>query len=251
MTGSSDKSGDKRPDESADDGRASEGLDSLLNNPAAAMAAATAFGFSMATQMSRFWLGSLEGAMEVTGQLARQLEEERKAAEAKTAAEPETKVEVPVATPEPAPTQAKVKAEKPVSAQAEKPKPAPKAKAASEPKGEAKAAPKSKVQERRLAVRAVVAKAQEKTVEKAPARKAGGQADDLKKIDGIGPKLEQVLKGRGFARFSDLAALDDAAFAALDKELGLDGRSLRDDWKGQASRLLKGPAKPRKPRSGK
>ncbi|MBW8320957.1 MAG: hypothetical protein K0M49_04960 [Arenimonas sp.] len=244
MTGSSDKSGDKRPDASAEDGRGSEGLDSLLNNPAAAMAAATAFGFSMATQMSRFWLGSLQGAMDVTGQLARQLEEERKAAEAKTAAEPETKV----ATPEPAPTQAKVKAEKPVSAKAEKPKPAPKAKAASEPKVEAKAAPKSKVQERQLAV---VAKALEKTVEKAPARKAGGQADDLKKIDGIGPKLEQVLKGRGIARFSDLAALDEAAVAALDKELGLGGRSLRDDWKGQASRLLKGPAKPRKPRSGK
>ncbi|MBW8282557.1 MAG: 5' DNA nuclease [Rhizobium sp.] len=248
MTGSSDKSGDKRPDASAEDGRGSEGLDSLLNNPAAAMAAATAFGFSMATQMSRFWLGSLQGAMDVTGQLARQLEEERKAAEAKTAAEPETEVEVPVATPEPAPTQAKVKAEKPVSAKAEKPKPAPKAKAASEPKVEAKAAPKSKVQERQLAV---VAKALEKTVEKAPARKAGGQADDLKKIDGIGPKLEQVLKGRGIARFSDLAALDEAAVAALDKELGLGGRSLRDDWKGQASRLLKGPAKPRKPRSGK
>lgn len=248
MTGSSDKSGDKRPDASAEDGRASEGLDNLLNNPAAAMAAATAFGFSMATQMSRLWLGSLQGAMDVTGQLARQLEEERKAAEAKTAAEPETKVEVPVAAPEPAPIQAKVKAEKPVSAKAEKPKSAPKAKAASEPKVEAKAASKSKVQERPLAV---VAKALEKTVEKAPARKAGGQADDLKKIDGIGPKLEQVLKGRGITRFSDLAALDEVAVAALDKELGLDGRSLRDDWKGQANRLLKGPAKPRKPRSGK
>ncbi|MDZ7874925.1 MAG: hypothetical protein U5N27_18505 [Rhizobium sp.] len=104
MTGSSDKDGKKGPDEPASDARASEGLEDLMTNPAAAMAAATAFGFGMAAQMGKLFLGSIQGAMEVTGQIARQLEEERKAAEAKPAAEAETKVEAPVEKVEPEPT---------------------------------------------------------------------------------------------------------------------------------------------------
>jgi NADH-quinone oxidoreductase subunit E len=235
MTGPSDKSGKKDPGEPASDARAPEGLDDLMTNPAAAMAAATAFGLGMAAQMGRLFLGSLQGAMEVTGQLARHLEEERKAAEAKPAPEPEMKVEAPVEKVEPAPAPAKVKADKPaapkvkakpVAAKAEKPKPASKARAAAKPteapKVKAKPAPKVEVA--------------------APApkpKKAAGKADDLKKIDGIGPKVEQVLKGRGITRYRDLADMDEKALSALDKELGLDGRALRDDWAGQA-RLLAG-----------
>ncbi|MDH4415483.1 MAG: 5' DNA nuclease [Rhizobium sp.] len=245
MAGPSDKSGKEGPDEPASDARGPEGLDDLMSNPAAAMAAATAFGFGMAAQMSKLFLGSIQGAMDVTGQIARQLEEERKAAEAKTAAQPETKVEAPVKKVEPAPAPATVKVEKPAApkaqskvaapakpaaAKAEKPKPAPKAKAvakpAAEPKVKAKPAPKVEVA--------------------APApkpKKAGGKADDLKRIDGIGPKVEQVLKGRGISRFQDLAVMDETALVALDTELGLDGRVLRDDWAGQARRLAGGKAR--------
>ena len=239
MTGPSDKSGKKDPGEPASDARAPEGLDDLMTNPAAAMAAATAFGLGMAAQMGRLFLGSLQGAMEVTGQLARHLEEERKAAEAKPAPEPEMKVEAPVEKVEPAPAPAKVKADKPaapkvkakaVAAKAEKPKPASKARAAAKPteapKVKAKPAPKVEVA--------------------APApkpKKAAGKADDLKKIDGIGPKVEQVLKGRGITRYRDLADMDEKALSALDKELGLDGRALRDDWAGQARLLAGGKAR--------
>jgi NADH-quinone oxidoreductase subunit E len=246
MTGSSDKGGKKGPDEPASDARGPEGLDDLMTNPAAALAAATAFGFGMAAQMSKLFLGSIQGAMEVTGQIARQLEEERKAAEAKPAAEPEVKAEAPVGKVEPAPAPAKVKAEKPaapkakaatpakpVVAKAEKPKPVPKAKAVEKPA----VAPKVK------------AKPEPKAEVAAPApkpKKAGGKADDLKRIDGIGPKVEQVLNGRGITRFKDLAEMDDTALVALDTELGLDGRVLRDDWAGQARRLAGGKA-----RSGK
>jgi len=246
MTGSSDKGGKKGPDEPASDARGPEGLDDLMTNPAAAMAAATAFGFGMAAQMSKLFLGSIQGAMEVTGQIARQLEEERKAAEVKPAAEPEVKAEAPVVKVEPAPAPAKVKSEKqaapkakaatpakPAVAKAEKPKPVPKAKAVETPA----VAPKVK------------AKPEPKAEVAAPApkpKKAGGKADDLKRIDGIGPKVEQVLKGRGIARFQDLAEMDETALNALDKELGLDGRVLRDDWAGQARRLVGGKA-----RSGK
>ncbi|QGG90145.1 5' DNA nuclease [Agrobacterium sp. MA01] len=248
MTGSSDKDGKKGPDEPASDARASEGLEDLMTNPAAAMAAATAFGFGMAAQMGKLFLGSIQGAMEVTGQIARQLEEERKAAEAKPAAEAETKVEAPVEKVEPEPTPAKVTAEKPVlakakakaaapvKAKAEKQKPAPKAKAAAKPAvgtkakaaAQAKALPDAKVEPAAPAVRP---------------RKASGKADDLKKIDGIGPKVEQVLKGRGITRFKDLAEMNEKALDALDKELGLGGRVLRDDWAGQARRLAGGKAR--------
>ncbi|MFN3834251.1 MAG: NADH:ubiquinone oxidoreductase, partial [Allorhizobium sp.] len=77
-------------------------------------------------------------------------------------------------------------------------------------------------------------------------KKATGKADDLKRIDGIGPKVEQVLKGRGITRFQDLAEMDETALVALDKELGLAGRALRDDWAGQARRLAGGKARSRK-----
>lgn len=243
MTGSSDKGGKKGPDEPASDARGPEGLDDLMTNPAAAMAAATALGFGMAAQMSKLFLGSIQGAMEVTGQIARQLEEERKAAEAKPAAEPEVKAEAPVVKVEPAPAPAKVKSEKPAAPKAkaaksavakpEKPKPVPKAKAVEKPA----VAPKVKAKpEPKAEVAAPVPKP----------KKAGGKADDLKRIDGIGPKVEQVLKGRGISRFQDLAEMDEKALVALDKELGLDGRVLRDDWAGQARRLAGGKA-----RSGK
>ena len=241
MTSSSDKGGKKGPDEPASDARAPDGLEDLMPTPAAAMAAATAFGFGMAAQMSKLFLGSIQGAMEVTGQIARQLEEERKAAEAKPAGEPEVKAEAPVVKVEPAPTPAKVKADKPVApkvktkvatpakpavAKAEKPKPVPKAKTVEKPAAVPKVEPKVEVA--------------------APApkpKKASGKADDLKRIDGIGPKVEQVLKGRGLTRFKDLAELDETALTALDKELGLDGRVLRDDWAGQARRLAGGKAR--------
>ncbi len=248
MTGSSDKGGKKGPDEPASDARAPEGLEDLMTNPAAAMAAATAFGFGMAAQMGKLFLGSIQGAMEVTGQIARQLEEERKAAEAKPAAEPEVKAEAPVVKVEPAPAPAKVKSEKAAPPQV-------KAKAASPAKPAVakavtpKPAPKAKTVEKPAAVPKVKAKLEPKVEVAAPApkpKKASGKADDLKRIDGIGPKVEQVLKGRGITRFQDLAEMEETALSALDKELGLDGRVLRDDWAGQARRLAGGKARSRK-----
>ena len=281
MASSSDKGGKKGPDDKASDDRAPEGLDDFISNPAAAMAAATAFGMGMAAQMGRLFLGSLQGAMDVTGQLARQLEEERKAAEADKAAALEVKTEAPAgaARPEPAAAKAgaKVEAAKPaapkakakapvkavvakaVDAKAEKPKPAPKAKVAAKPKAKAvpeatvapklKAAPKAKAlpsAEVKPKVEARVAAAAAAPKPKKATKAIAGKADDLKKIDGIGPKVEQVLKGRGITRFQDLAAMDETALSALDKDLGLDGRVLRDDWAGQARRLAGG-----KVRSGK
>ncbi|MEJ2681678.1 MAG: helix-hairpin-helix domain-containing protein [Gammaproteobacteria bacterium] len=63
-------------------------------------------------------------------------------------------------------------------------------------------------------------------------------ADDLKQIAGIGPKLAAVLADRGLKTFADIASLNEAQLAALDAELGLDGRVERDNWSGQAKALL-------------
>ncbi len=74
-------------------------------------------------------------------------------------------------------------------------------------------------------------------VKRAAAPAAGLANDDLKHISGIGPKLEQVLNGRGIFRFADIAALSKADVERLDSELGLAGRGVRDDWIGQAKAL--------------
>ncbi|WP_324763241.1 NADH:ubiquinone oxidoreductase [Sinorhizobium meliloti] len=75
------------------------------------------------------------------------------------------------------------------------------------------------------------------SVKRAAAPAAGLANDDLKQISGIGPKLEQVLNGRGIFRFADIAALSKADMERLDSELGLAGRGVRDDWIGQAKAL--------------
>jgi NADH-quinone oxidoreductase subunit E len=255
MASGSDKDGKGRPGDPADVPPVSDATDQLMN-PAAALAAATAFGFGMAAQMSRFFLGSLQGAMDLTGELARQLEVERKAKEASTAPEPAAQP-TPVVTPEPvtepvkaAPAVPKTKTAKVSPVKAE-PKTGSKAKVQAKPEvseAVAKAGAKTKATERPAAVttakavKVAKAEAPEKTVKAAPVRKAG-KADDLKRIDGIGPKLERMLKGRGITRIQQIAELEPEALAALDTELGLDGRTERDDWTGQAKRLAGGKAR--------
>ncbi|MDB5555339.1 MAG: putative dehydrogenase chain [Rhizobium sp.] len=65
-------------------------------------------------------------------------------------------------------------------------------------------------------------------------------SDDLKKIPGIGPRLEKVLNDRGIAHYGDIAGLSKAALKKLDSELSLEGRVIRDDWAGQAKALSGG-----------
>jgi small subunit ribosomal protein S2 len=64
-----------------------------------------------------------------------------------------------------------------------------------------------------------------------------GEADDLKRITGISPKLEQRLNDLGVYHFWQVADLDPGAMAALDKALGTKGRIQRDDWVAQARKL--------------
>lgn len=64
-------------------------------------------------------------------------------------------------------------------------------------------------------------------------------SDDLKRIKGVGPKLESELNGMGVYTFAQVASMTEANLAWIDGNLStFKGRSLRDDWIGQATTLL-------------
>jgi small subunit ribosomal protein S2 len=64
-----------------------------------------------------------------------------------------------------------------------------------------------------------------------------GAPDDLKKITGIGPQLEQKLNEAGIYHYSQIAAMAADDVAALDTELKLNGRIDRDGWLATARNL--------------
>jgi predicted flap endonuclease-1-like 5' DNA nuclease len=69
----------------------------------------------------------------------------------------------------------------------------------------------------------------------------GGAADDLKKIKGVGPKMEQICNRLGFWHFDQIAAWTDAEVAWVDANLeGFKGRVSRDNWVEQSALLATG-----------
>lgn len=236
-----------------DPARLSDFSEAMKLNPLMAnMAAATAIGFGIASQMAGAFFGALQGAMEASNR-------QKAAGETPSATAP---VEAPAATETPAPTASAAVSEpapiaekpkaKPVAPARKTAAPAPKAAApapkaaVTAPKAESvkKPAAKAKVATAKAAAPKAPAKpvVEAKTV-KAPKAKtvkakapAGG---DLKQISGIGPKLVEVLNGLGVTSLAEVAAWDEADIARFDKELGFEGRISRDDWVGQAKALLK------------
>jgi NADH-quinone oxidoreductase subunit E len=68
-----------------------------------------------------------------------------------------------------------------------------------------------------------------------------GGPDDLKRIKGIGPKLEDQLNRMGVYHFDQMAAWSPSEVAWMDENLGeFRGRASRDDWVGQARQLSEG-----------
>jgi len=64
------------------------------------------------------------------------------------------------------------------------------------------------------------------------------EKDDLKRISGIGPKLERLLNDNGVVSFRQIAKWQDAEIRAMDELApAFRGRVRRDDWVGQARRL--------------
>ena len=90
----------------------------------------------------------------------------------------------------------------------------------------------------------VVADAPAQAEDAAPATLAGprdGQADNLKEIKGVGPKLEQMLHQMGFYHFDQIAAWTEAEVNWVNENLaGFKGRATRDNWVAQAKILAAG-----------
>jgi predicted flap endonuclease-1-like 5' DNA nuclease len=69
----------------------------------------------------------------------------------------------------------------------------------------------------------------------------GGTADDLKKIKGVGPKLEKLVNAMGFYHFDQIANWTAEEVAWVDENLeGFKGRVTRDGWVEQARLLASG-----------
>ena len=90
--------------------------------------------------------------------------------------------------------------------------------------GAKKAAPKKEVKkaEPKVEVKAAAPKA----------KKASGKPDDLKKIEGIGPKIASTLVEAGIATYADLAKAKPAAISEI--IAGVRGSHVTDTWPAQA-----------------
>ena len=254
-----------------------EGLEvsPLMVYPLGAAAAATAVGFGIAGQMAGMMMGAMQGAMHsqtslfgqhpdlswIVPTLAEDLAPEeaesapadavKPAAAAKTADIVELK---PAAQPAPAKTKAKAAPVKTAKPKAKVSKTAVKKAEESAKVTTAAAVEKLKSD----AEVAAAATSETATIAKAPVEQTPVLApedfrrpaeierpetpDDLKLINGVGPKLEQVLNGLGVWTFAQIAGWQPEEAAWVDDYLQFGGRVERDSWISQADALAKGGA---------
>ncbi|MFO6463296.1 50S ribosomal protein L21 [Jannaschia sp. KMU-145] len=110
------------------------------------------------------------------------------------------------------------------------------AKPAAKPKAKAKAAAKPKSTETATDAEKIVEAAASGTKPSNLLEEArGGKADDLKKISGVGPKLEGLLHENGVFHFDQIAAWGSDEIAYMDDRLSFKGRIERDNWIDQAT----------------
>lgn len=91
------------------------------------------------------------------------------------------------------------------------------------------------------AKKAAPAKAEKKAEPAAPkaeAKKATGKADDLKKVEGIGPKIAETLAAAGITTFAELANTDAAKISEIIAEVR--GNHVTDTWPAQAKLAAEG-----------
>jgi small subunit ribosomal protein S2 len=69
-----------------------------------------------------------------------------------------------------------------------------------------------------------------------------GEPDDLKRINGITEKLVQRLHDAGVYHFWQIADLDAEQMGALDLQLKLEGQIAKEEWVGQAKKLVEATA---------
>ncbi|PDQ22308.1 proton-conducting membrane transporter [Mesorhizobium sanjuanii] len=69
---------------------------------------------------------------------------------------------------------------------------------------------------------------------------AAGKANDLRRLIGIGPANEKLLKGLGVTTYAQIAAWTAADVVRIEKTLNFDGRIERERWIEQAKLLAAG-----------
>ncbi len=74
---------------------------------------------------------------------------------------------------------------------------------------------------------------------KPAAPEATAAKDDLTQINGVGPVIVDKLNGIGINSLEQIAALTEQDIERINGELNFKGRIERDDWVGQAKRLIK------------
>lgn len=202
-------------------------LHPLMAHPVAAMAATTAIGFGIAGQMAGAMLGLMQTAAERAKVAMDEAAERARAEMAREKAVQDRAGQDRAGQERAAPVRAKPDLRVvPNAAPAETPKAKVTRETGVTPVAEVKPAQETPATGK-------------KPARKTPAARAA-KADDLKKISGIGPKLEQVLNGMGLRRYADIASLTDADAARIEAELGFSGRIARDGWVEQARALAKG-----------
>jgi len=111
-------------------------------------------------------------------------------------------------------------------------------KAKAEPK---KAAPKKEAAPKAAAPKvkaAPKAAAPKKAAPKKAAPKATGKPDDLKKVEGIGPKIASTLVAAGISTFAELAKAKPAKISEIIAEVR--GNHVTDTWPAQAKMAAEG-----------
>ncbi|CDX54954.1 NADH dehydrogenase [Mesorhizobium sp. LCM 4577] len=69
---------------------------------------------------------------------------------------------------------------------------------------------------------------------------AAGKADNLRRLIGIGPVNERLLKGLGVTTYAQIAAWTEADVKRVEEVLNFDGRIAREKWIEQAKLLAAG-----------
>ena len=200
------------------------GVANLMAHPTAGFAAATAIGLGFASQAFGAWMGFLAGAadasqrfMALGADLPGASDFARAASRARAAAD-------------------QLIAEAHETAEAVVERVEPKRKATRKVAARAQAAPE-------VTARTDAPALMPEDFRRPRAMAKPKSVDDLKKIGGIGPKLEKVLNGLGVWTYAQIAAWSPEEIAWVDDYLAFKGRIERDGWLQQAARLAAGYAK--------
>lgn len=192
------------------------GAFNLMAHPAAMLSASTVVGMGAASHAAGLWLGAWMGAAETLQRaMATSVGAEQKAAPQEASSRARAAMDTLMADARSLADEVVKPDDKPATAAKRATKPAPSGPG------------KETVTAEQLSAMPVAA-----------ARPA--HPDDLKRISGVGPKLEQVLNGLGIWTYGQIAALTPAEIDWIEDYLSFRGRIGRDDWLGQAARLAAG-----------